>query len=362
MDACVDSGEFFRELRQHALREGVPVAVAIAPTYRCNFDCVHCFSRSSADPASELSRDTWLRLLDEMAECGCLFLLITGGEPLLRPDFGDLYRHARERGMIVTVFTNASLLNESHIRLFKEYPPRLVEVSVYGLSGPVHREVTGVAGEAEGCREAILALHRAGVRLALKTVPMKANQGEFEDIRGWAHSLGVPFRYDSCIMPRLDGGREPVAQRLPVAEGVDLEFSDPRRLRQWQEVHRRGPMAGGGGPLYRCSAGRTLAFVGPDGALHPCVAATHRAYRAAGVSFTESWREMHREMASLKTREDSACARCDKFLYCAPCVAFRHLDAGGEELACEYLCQWGETRRRQLVRIEGRGDEHDSGK
>ena len=350
-DTCGDSSEFFRMLRGVADRAGIPVAAAIALTYRCNFRCVHCYAHSSEDRDSELSCTAWIGIIDQLAEAGCLFLLITGGEPLLRPDFRDIYIHAKRRGMLVTVFTNGSLVDESHVRLFKDYPPRLVDISLYGMSPDVHQATTGVAGLSGKALEAVQTLHREGIRVALKTVPMKVNIREVEQMRSLAQSLGVKFRYDICIMPRLDGGREPVVQRLPVTEAVALEFSDPQRVQRWRAIHARRPGARGPGSLYRCSAGRSLAFIGPDGCVYPCIVATHRGYPLVQNSFAEAWTRMSRDIRDLQMREDSTCVHCEKSVYCGHCPAFCHLDCGDETGASRYLCDVGDARLSWLTEM-----------
>lgn len=347
-DSCVDSSEFFRALKRRAALAGVPTAAAIALTYRCNFNCVHCYAHSSEKPEAELSGAAWMRILDQLADAGCLFLLITGGEPLLRSDFKDIYLHAKKRGMLVTVFTNGSLVDESILRLFREYPPRMVDISLYGMTEDTCRETVGTGMFLERCLEAVQNLHRSGIPLALKTVVMKANRSDFLRIKAFAESLGVKFRYDVCITPRLDGGRAPADQRLPVTEAVELEFSDPRRVEMWRKVHDQKPEARGAGPLYRCSAGLNFAFIGPDGSVHPCISATHRRYTMGQTSFTEAWRAMNRDIKELQSPKESACFRCEKSLYCGHCPAVCHLDAGDEGGASHYLCELGSERRRRL--------------
>jgi len=348
IDYCVDSSEFFRALKRRAAVEGVPTAAAIALTYRCNFNCVHCYAHSSENPEAELSGAAWMGIIDQLAEAGCLFLLITGGEPLLRPDFKDIYLHAKKRGMLVTVFTNGSLVDESIIRLFKEYPPREVDISLYGMSAATCRNTVGTDRSLQRCLEAVHALRREGIQLALKTVVMKANRNDFDQIRNLAESLGVKFRYDVCITPQLDGGLAPVAQRLPVTEAVALEYSDRKRMEKWQEIYARNPGPRGEGLLYRCSAGRNLAFIGPDGGVHPCPSATHRRYTMDKTSFAEAWGRMHQELSLLRSLKDSACFQCEKSLYCGHCPAFCHLDAGDEAGKSQYLCELGSERLRCL--------------
>jgi len=74
---------------------------------------------------------------------GVLKVLLTGGEVLLRQDFSDIYTHMKKKGFLVSVFTNASLISQDHISLFKKYPPRNLEITVYGTSDSEYAKVTG---------------------------------------------------------------------------------------------------------------------------------------------------------------------------------------------------------------------------
>jgi MoaA/NifB/PqqE/SkfB family radical SAM enzyme len=354
LDSCVDAGEFFRELNQRAALDGVPTAAAIAMTYRCNFNCVHCYAKSSARPECELPGKVWIGIIDQLVDAGSLFLLITGGEPLLHPEFKDIYLHAKKRGMLVTVFTNGSLVDDALIQVFVKYPPRTVEISLYGMSDGTCRETVGTEFFRETSLESVRALQRAGIRLALKTVVMKANRCDFEPIRDFAASLGLPFRFDVCITPRLDMGCAPADQRLPPAEAVAVEFSDTGRVDRWRKIHARKAVGGGTGLVYQCSAGRSFVFIGPEGCLHPCISATHRSYAMDQSSFKEAWERMCGDINRLQSPVNGSCTSCDKSSYCGKCAAFLHLESGDESLKSPYLCELGAERLRRLNAMSAR--------
>ncbi len=132
----------------------VPISGTLELTHRCNLGCVHCYLGSRQDrqhsAEREMTTDEVLSVLDQVAAAGCLNLVLSGGEPLLRRDFAEIYRHARGLGLVVTVFSNATLVTEELVDLFRDYPPYAVDISVYGATPATYEKVTGVAGSFEG--------------------------------------------------------------------------------------------------------------------------------------------------------------------------------------------------------------------
>lgn len=105
----------------------VPIFFDLEITARCNHNCRHCDINLPAGDkdaqARELSLADIKKIVDEAVSLGALCCLITGGEPLLRDDFFDIYRYIKQKGLLVSVFTNATLVNDEHIELFTKTPP-----------------------------------------------------------------------------------------------------------------------------------------------------------------------------------------------------------------------------------------------
>ena len=115
-----------------------PISFDIEITARCNMNCAHCYINLPAGDheaqTKELAVEEILRIAREAVGMGAVWCLITGGEPLLREDFPEIYMGLKRLGLLVSVFTNATLINEEHIALFKKYPPRDIEITVYGVT------------------------------------------------------------------------------------------------------------------------------------------------------------------------------------------------------------------------------------
>ena len=133
------------EVMRRAAANLVPLQACLELTYRCNIRCEHCYIPHRSGEG-ELSTDEWKRVIEQVTEAGCLFLLISGGEPFLRRDALEIYLHAKRNGLLVTLFTNGTMITPRIAEVLAEYPPFAVEVSVYGATRETYRSVTRVAG------------------------------------------------------------------------------------------------------------------------------------------------------------------------------------------------------------------------
>ena len=102
----------------------------------CNMNCDMCFVRLSPEEMKQQGRlrtlEEWKQVVREIAQEGVLFLQLTGGEPLLYPDFKELYSFIRSQGIIVTINTNGTLIDEDWADFFAQFPPRRINITLYG--------------------------------------------------------------------------------------------------------------------------------------------------------------------------------------------------------------------------------------
>jgi radical SAM protein with 4Fe4S-binding SPASM domain len=348
---CLSNTEYLQRFNAAAAAKRVPLSGSLELTARCNLRCVHCYlggpvRRQRA--RDELDTAAWLEILDGIAAAGCLHLLLTGGEPLLRRDFEAIYRRAKRLGMLVTVFTNGTRISERLIRLFRELPPRLVEVSLYGATPATCAAITGSATAHARPRRGVERLHAAGVRLALKTILMRENAAELDDLAAYARSLGVPFRLDAAINPRLDGVRDVLAHRLDPEETVEKELADAARRRQWSLFQSKYETLPEDPHLYACGAGMTAFHVDSDGTLRPCLMVPEPTADLHRVQFLEAWREVMPRLHDRMADRDFPCTRCEARLVCGSCPAFFELETGSAQVPSAYVCRTGRLRAKRL--------------
>ena len=206
-------------------------------TYRCNVRCKHCylsFGHTGIAGLSELTFEEIRRIIDEIVEAGTLYLLLTGGEPIIRRDFLDIYRYAKTKGLLVILFTNGTMLTPSIADVLAEYRPHNVEITLYGFTQQTYESVTGVPGSHARCYQGIDLLLERDIKLGLKTVVLSINQHEFQQMKTFSEERGLSFRYDPLINPGLNGECHPNAYRLKPEEIVQLEFQDPSLIESFK--------------------------------------------------------------------------------------------------------------------------------
>ncbi|MCK4761082.1 MAG: radical SAM protein [Candidatus Aminicenantes bacterium] len=347
-----DSKAYLLEFNKKVARQRVPVAGNIELTKHCNLNCTHCYlgdkPAAPGKPPQELDTVRWKEIIDEITTAGCLYLLITGGEPLLRKDFKEIYSHAKHNGLLVTVFTNGTLVNEEILDLFTELPPRAVEISLYGATAGTYERITGVKGSFEKCLNGIRGLKERQVKLRVKTMLMTLNKHEFSDIEKMAREWDAPFRFDAALFPTLQGEQYPLDMRIDAREAVEIEFSDVDRARQWRDFYERMADLPYTDKLYSCGAAVTHFHIDARGVLQPCLMVTHLEYNLNSGSFLTGWNEVLPRLRQRKAKEGNICNTCKKRTLCGFCPGFFYLEKGAEEVRSEYLCAMGQERFEKI--------------
>ena len=151
---------------------GLLSQVSMELTERCNNNCLHCYINLPVNDdqvkEKEITFAEIKKIADEAAKMGCLSWRITGGEPLSREDFSDIYLYLKKKGMRVTLFTNAALVNSQMVNLFRKYPPQDIEVSIYGLSKKTYEGVTRNPGSFDAFKKGINLLKKNCIPFTLK--------------------------------------------------------------------------------------------------------------------------------------------------------------------------------------------------
>ena len=345
-------GEFSRRLHEKVTGGRVPIGGSVELTFRCNLRCRHCYLgrfRDGIPGRHELSREEWHALFDQIADEGCLWLLLTGGEPLTRPDFLDLYMYAKRKGLLLTLFTNGTLLTPRLADSLAEWRPFAVEITLYGRTQATYERVTGVPGSHARCMRGIGLLVERGIPLRLKAMLLTLNQHELWDMQAYAEGLGVQFRFDPLLNAGLGGDAAPTRLRLSPPEAVQFDLADARRMESWREFCERFVgLPARSEYLYACGAGQNSFHVDAYGRLSICIMSRQPDYDLRGVTFRRGWYEFIGNVRQQKRTADSRCAHCRLLPLCGQCPGWAQLEHGDQEKLVEYLCQVAHLRAEAL--------------
>ena len=331
---------------------GLPWLVSLELTERCNLRCTHCYiNRPAGDDEArrkEMALDEWQGMLDQIADAGTLWLLVTGGEPLLWADFLEFYLYAKRKGLHVILFSNGTLLTPELADLLAEYPPWETEITLYGATAETYERITGVPGSYARCRQGIDLLLERGLALKLKTMALTLNAHELQAMQQTADHLGVQFRYDPAVQSRIDSDRQPLTCRLSPEEIVDLERRDSKRLQQWQEFCGRTWVKPDRSRLFTCGAGLHTFHLDPYGGLYPCLRARWLRYDLRVGSVEVAVRDVLPAVRRMTVTHDDTCRQCELWPLCQNCAAWAHREVGDPEAPEPFRCHLAHLRQQSL--------------
>lgn len=330
-----------------------PLAGEFELTNRCNLTCKHCYINqppgSIKAKHSELSTSQVEDILDQIAAAGCLHLLLTGGEPLLRPDFLEIYSHARRKGMLVMLFTNATMITPTIIEALKETPPVLIEVSIYGATRQTYETVTGVPGSYDRFIHGLQLLKESGLPVATKSVLLTLNRHELPQMQKLAEDMGLRYRYDGSMWPRFDGSDEPFNYRLSIEEMMELDDTDPERMQDWVDfyVHSKNLLMRNEKYIFSCGAGHRSFHIDASGNLDACMMVRKPAFNILEMGFKAAWEELGKFRLTERTKRVS-CLTCSASGMCMQCPGWSQLVHNDNETVVDFICQLTKAREQKI--------------
>jgi radical SAM protein with 4Fe4S-binding SPASM domain len=349
----------------------VPLSFDLEITARCSADCRHCYinlpASDAAATSAELTAHQLLGIARQAVDLGAMWCLVTGGEPLLRDDFEEIYLGLKRMGLLVSVFTNACLVTHHHVELFKQYPPRDVEVTVYGVTRDTYEAVTRRPGSFDAFMRGLDRLQAGGVRLRLKAMALRSNLHEQPAIADFCRARTKDYyRFDPQLHMRFDGNAarnlEIRGERLTPDEIVALERSDQERSRAMQETCDAliNPEFGrrGGDHLFQCGAGNGSFTVSFDGRFRLCSSlwAEGTTYDLREGTLADAWVNFVPKVRDLRSRRKQfldSCRKCEIVNLCLWCPAHAHLETGMLDGATPDFCAAAHGRAEALKAMAG---------
>lgn len=358
----------FREiLTDQANINKIPISGQFELTARCNLHCKMCYvclSETDKDIISrELTAAEWINLAKECQKEGMLYLLLTGGEVFIRPDFREIYEELLKMGLRITIYTNASLVTPEIAKWLGRIPPASMEVSIYGASPQTYQKVTGNPDAFGRTLQGIDLLLAEGINLSLRTTVIQANAIDHDKLVELAEIRNLLLRYGFYISPRrgiYTGIKDDIrlspydiaqyefhARRTytRVVERMKEKYRIPKETELIDKSEQKNNSVSPDYP-FKCDAGKSLFWVTWYGSMTPCAIMEEPAVKPLKIGFANAWKELISLCESIPSC--SECSQCLIKDVCWTCPARLKSENGSYEIPAPYLCEWAKLRNNYL--------------
>lgn len=332
----------------------------------CNFSCRMCYVRKSAGEVQHserplLTREQWLSIAEQARDAGMLYLLLTGGEPLLHPDFWEIYEKLVRMGLLVSVNTNGSLIDDAAIERFRALPPNRINITLYGASDETYESLCGAKGVYSKVTNTIERLKAAGLQVKLNGTLTPQNVGDLEKNIRWAEARGLLYEPAAYMFPPVRRDESMIGQneRFTPQQAAYYDLL-AYRLQHGEERYqnrlasiRRGAIPPPGldehcvdpadGKI-RCRAGKACFWITWDGWMTPCGMMTQPHADIVQSGFSAAWQEITERSA--KVRLSGVCESCRNRELCHACAAMALAETGSADGIPRYLCHMAEAMKR----------------
>ena len=346
-----------RSIKEYVVRKGaakrIPVSGTFELTSRCNLNCKMCYIHTSPEEQDamgrELTTEEWLRVGREAVAEGMIYLLLTGGEPLLRPDFLTLYTEMIRMGVLISINTNGTRITPEVLDCFQKYKPEKVNITLYGMSDASYTRLCGVKNQWETVLANIRALKEAGIRVNLNTTFTRYNIGDMEAIVDFAKAEGIPVRMSSFIFPPVRNQHEPDDINLTpeemgkaAARFDRLTMNDEqleKRMRYVSHCLEGKKIRETDVPESRissCMAGRGAFWISWDGYMYPCGMLSDFHENIRSCSMQDAWRKTCETVKQMYLPPE--CSVCKYQPLCPSCAAVSQCCNGRTDALVPAVC------------------------
>ncbi|MCM8796978.1 MAG: radical SAM protein [Candidatus Omnitrophica bacterium] len=336
---------------------------------RCNNNCIHCYINLPADDLlakeKELSTAEIKNILKEAVSLGCLVVRFTGGEPLLRKDFEEVYIFARRCGLKVMLFTNATLITPHLAELFCHIPPlEKIEVTLYGMKKDSYEAATRVSGSFEAAQRGINLLLEKKIPFVVKGALLPSNKEEIDEFEAWAKIIpwmGKPPAYAMFfdLRCRRDVRKNELIKkvRLSADEGLKILTRNKSRYIKEMKIFCAKFIRPPKDKIFSCGAGCGGGCVDAYGKFQLCMMLRHpdTVYNLRCGSLKDALENFFPKIRKIKATNReylSRCANCFLKGLCEQCPAKSWEEHGTLDTPVEYFCEIAHTQARFLGLIE----------
>lgn len=361
MDYMNDANTIEEKLMKIASQKRRPINGSIELLPLCNMNCDMCYVRLSKKEMKAqgriLSADEWIKVGRQMKDAGVVFLLLTGGEPLLHPEFKKIFTELQKMGMVLTINTNGTLIDEQWASFFLEHRPRRINITLYGCDDDSYSNLFHYPGGFHKVIRGIELLKKNNIDVKISSSITKSNYKDIEKIIQIGNTLDVPVRIDTYMMPSVRERNKPYnlqcrldpitaarcrisALRLEMGEELYGEFVKKSLFELEHMVCENIP-----GKM-TCNAGKCSFTVNWQGYMRPCVIMSYPSLSILDTSFEDAWTYIVEQCEQIGL--SSICNGCKKKKLCRTCAASALLETGNFNGTPQYMCDYTDETIRLL--------------
>lgn len=357
-----------RTLVDKATRNRIPISAAFELTPLCNMNCRMCFLRMSKKQQESIGplhdAQAWLALAEEMQKMGNLFILLTGGEPLLHPGFAEIYQGLKKLGIYITINTNGTLLTPQLADMMAADLPRRVNITLYGASRETYGRICGYENGFDQTIDAIRMLTQRNVPVKINGSLTPENRDEMQRLMDIADELGAPIEINTYMFPcdRKHCGGYPEDVRVSAQEAAEAECAIRKRqltdeawkrmtmeLAYYRDHHFELPVRE---TKMVCRAGKSNCWFTWQGHMSPCVFLEKPGYPVLdGYDVSAAWKQIVAFCDEVQLY--AGCESCVHRHSCGVCAARTYWEGGAYDEKPEYLCQYTAHLNACILREAG---------
>lgn len=309
-------------------KKDMPLITMIEITNVCNFSCQFCYIANCNNEKKFISLDKFKQLVDQLVAEGCILLKITGGESLLHKNFKEMYLYAKNRGLIVEIYSNGSLINKDYIELFKDYPPYRIEVSLYGFDDKLFQNITrnNKPGLSSTITDNILSLKENGIKVVCKSTINTLTVDEINTMSNWCKQNDISFYYSVDMIDSYDGND---LSRFNISDTQKIDFNIAK-LHNTDLVFVCKPKEG-----FSCGAIKRGCYINYNLDLFPCNSFVGNNDFCVNITDIDCFKYYYEKLAK-KTNQYvgmKLCNGCDAYVVCKECIATY---LSGKQKKCDY--------------------------
>ena len=311
-----ETNQFFSFMDQETKKKGIPLSGTFELTPRCNFNCKMCYVHLLKDKipqfGRELSKEEWIHLGEQARDAGMLQLCITGGEPLLHPDFIPIYKALSQMGFYITLQTNGYFISEAVMDVLKEFPPYLIKITLYGSNDAVYKDVCEIENGFSCVHENLMKLKEAKIPIFLVTTVIQQNMNDLMNILHYVQTYKFPWTYTSSIHPSVRGA-ETNLEQVMIDETMVTDFHQDIR-----NLIEHPAMTDEKKPCEYCKGYRNSFWITWNGKMRFCSFMNEPNISVLYQSFDSAWQELLQYEEALMWPIE--CQMCEIKDVCYRCV------------------------------------------